>query len=85
MKKNLAQLNGEPDHDTPEVLGVERQLLSFLQKTSLHDQLHWFDALVTREYMEASNGTPWAIKTETTKRDRLYLEILGLSNNEQQP
>ena len=82
MKKSLAQLNGEPDHDTPEILDVERQLLSFLQKTSLHDQLHWFDALVTREYMEASSGTQWAIKTETTKRDRLYLEMLGLSNNE---
>ena len=78
-KTNLAQLNGEPEHDTPEVLDVERQLLSFLQKTSLHDQLHWFDALVTREYMEADSNATWSIKTETTKRDRLYLEMLGMS------
>ena len=79
MKTNLAQLNGEPEHDNPEVLDVERQLLSFLQKTSLHDQLHWFDALVTREYMESDSETSWAIKTETTKRDRMYLEMLGIS------
>ena len=81
VKNNLAQLNGEPEHDTPEVLDVERQLLAFLQKTSLHDQLHWFDALVTREYMEAGSEEPWTIKTETTKRDRMYLEMLGIPNH----
>ena len=81
VRNNLAQLNGEPEHDTPEVLDVERQLLAFLQKTSLHDQLHWFDALVTREYMEAGSEEPWTIKTETTKRDRMYLEMLGIPNH----
>ena len=79
MRRSLAQLTGDSSHDTPEILDVERQLLSFLQKTSLHDQLHWFDALVTREYMEAGSETPWVIKTETTKRDRMYLEMLGIS------
>ena len=79
MKTNLAQLNGDPDHDAPEVLDVERQLLSFLQKTSLHDQLHWFDAIMTREYMQEDGASAWAITTETTKRDRMYLEMLGLS------
>ena len=79
MRTNLAKLNGDPDHDAPEVLDIERQLLSFLQKTSLHDQLHWFDAIMTREYMQEKSTSAWTIKTETTKRDRMYLKMLGLS------
>lgn len=78
MRKNLAQLNGNPSHDNPDVLEIERSLLSFLQKNSLHEQLHWFDAIVTREYLEAENGVTWSIKTETSKRDRMYLEMLGM-------
>lgn len=78
MSKSLAQLNGDPNHDNSNVLDIERQLLSFLRKNSLHDQLHWFDALVTREHMESNSGITWCIKTETTKRDKLYLEMLGL-------
>ena len=82
MKNDLAQLSGDASHDIPDVLDVERQLLTFLQKTSLHDQLHWFDALVTREYMQEYSGIFWSTKTETTKRDRLYLEMLGLPSDE---
>lgn len=77
MKEQLAL----PDAKTGEVLDMERQLLTFLRKTSLHDQLHWFDALVTREYMEAGTGSAWNVKAETTKRDQMYLKMLGLTPN----
>lgn len=75
MREMLALQDGK----TGKELDVERQLLTFLRKTSLHDQLHWFDAIVTREYMEAETGTAWNVKAETTKRDQMYLKMLGLT------
>lgn len=82
MKAGLAMLDGDPEHDCPEVLDTERQLLNFLNKTSLHDQLQWFDAIVTRRYMKENSGTYWETITETTKRDNLYLKMLGIKNDD---
>ena len=78
LKSTLALPNGNIEHDTTEVLKTESKLKSFLYRNSLHDVLHWFDAIVTREYYEKDSDTKWETVTETTKRDKLFLNLLGI-------
>ena len=78
LKSTLALPNGNIEHDTTEVLKIESKLKSFLYRNSLHDVLHWFDAIVTREYYEKDSDTKWETVTETTKRDKLFLNLLGI-------
>lgn len=78
IKSTLALPNGNIEHDTSEVLKIENKLKSFLYRNSLHDVLQWFDAIVTREYYEKESDTKWDVVTETTKRDKLLLNLLGI-------
>ena len=78
LKSTLALPDGNIEHDTTEILKTESKLKSFLYRNSLHDVLHWFDAIVTREYYEKDSDTKWETLTETTKRDKLFLNLLGI-------
>jgi len=77
MKARLGEENGDPKHDTKEVLDAERGLRSWLGKRSLHNTLRWFDAHETFEVSSDIRRKKWS--TETTKRDRLFLRELGMS------
>ena len=68
LKDTLAVPNGDAEHDTQENLKQEKALKNWLRKTSLHEVLQWYDA-VTETQVE---GKHW--KTETSKRDRLFLQ-----------
>ena len=72
QKDSLGVPNGDAEHDTSENLKQENQLKNWLNKTSMNGILQWFDAV---EQITAVKKT-W--RTETTKRDRLFLDKLGM-------
>lgn len=76
MKGTLGRENGDPKHDTKEVLDAEKGLRTWLNKRSLHNVLRWFDAYETFEVSSDIRKKKWS--TETTKRDRLFLRKLGM-------
>ena len=76
MKAELGRENGDPAHDLKENLDAERKLKTWLEKRSLHNVLRWFDAHETFEVSSDIRKRKWG--TETTKRDRMFLEKLGM-------
>ena len=85
LKDTLAKTNGDAEHDRASTLKLERQLYNWLFKNSLFDILHWFDAIVTTTVDNGNQKTTWV--TETTQRDKLFLEKIGISpttNNEEE-
>lgn len=72
LRDTLAIPNGDMEHDTNEKLKEEKQLKNWIRKTSLHNILSWFDAVEETSV----NGKKW--RTESTKRDRLFVEKLGI-------
>ena len=76
MKKGLGIPNGDPGHDKKTVLNGENRLKKWLESRSLKRILNWFDTnnqtIVSRK-MEAKK---W--NSETTARDLLFLEKLGM-------
>ena len=73
LRDTLAIPNGDVEHDTSEKLKEERQLKNWIRKTSMHNILSWFDAV---EEVRMSGKRKW--RTETTKRDRMFVEKLGI-------
>ena len=80
MKDTLAKPTGDAGHDNAATFKLERQLYNWLFKNSLHEILHWFDAIVTTQAGDGKETVTWI--TETTKRDRLFLEKLGMAPRE---
>ena len=76
MKKTLGKPNGDARHDLKENLDDERTLLNWLINVSLHDILQWFDAVDLITFVGKRHNRISAV-TETTKRDRLFLQKLG--------
>ena len=76
MKAALGRENGDPTHDLKENLDDERKLRTWLGKRSLHNVLDWFDARETFEVSSDIRRRKW--NTETTRRDRMFLEKLGM-------
>ena len=76
LKDTLARPNGEAEHDRADTLKSEKKLYNWLFKHSLFDILHWFDAIVTTEVGDQNEKVTWI--TETTQRDKLFLEKLGI-------
>ena len=72
QKETLAIANGDADHDSRENLQLEKALKNWLRKNSMNGILNWFDAIQRTEV----DGRHW--RTETSKRDRLFLEKLGV-------
>lgn len=80
MKKRLSQVTGDSDHDTMDTLKKERKLKHWIERTSLHNILKWFDAV---EYVQVSGNTgaqQWT--TECTERDRMFIEQLGMDSDQ---
>ena len=76
MKTELGKKTGDPKHDTKEILELESSLKKWLTDTSFSNILRWFDAYETTEVSTTVANRRW--NSETTKRDRLFLEQLGM-------
>ena len=76
MKVELGKKTGDPKHDTKEVLALEISLKKWLVDTSFSNVLRWFDAYETTKVSTTVANRRW--NSETTKRDRLFLEKLGM-------
>ena len=72
QKDTLAIANGDAEHDTQENLNLEKALKNWLRKTSMNGILQWFDAIQRTDV----EGKHWT--TEMSKRDRLFMEKLGI-------
>ena len=76
MKSELGKKIGDPKHDTKKQLELELSLKKWLVDTSFSNVLRWFDAYETTTVSSAVANRRW--NSETTKRDRLFLERLGM-------
>ena len=76
MKAELGKKTGDPKHDTKENLALESSLKKWLLDTSFANVLRWFDAYETTMVSTAVSNRRW--NSETTKRDRLFMENLGM-------
>lgn len=76
MKEILGIKNGEPAHDTSENLGLEKNLKVWLTNTPLYIVLQWFDTIEGVAVSSKLHSKRWT--TEITRRDRMFLEKLGL-------
>lgn len=80
MKTTLAMPNGDIEHDQKANIKKERKLKNWIERTSLHNILQWYDAV---EYTRATNNdkaVEWV--TQMTERDRMFIDKLGM-NSEQ--
>ena len=77
LKSTLGKKTGDSEHDKKKVLGSELNLKSWLENTPLYLQLQWFDAIEGVDISTKLAHKRW--NTETTERDRLYLEKLGVT------
>ena len=78
MKKSLGVLNGDHDHDLKQNIDLEKKLKSWLDNTPIYLQLQWFDAIEGVEISSALQSKRW--NTEITKRDKMFIEKLGLKS-----
>jgi transposase len=76
MKKHLGVKNGNPIHDAEVNLKLERQLKSWLDNTPIYLVMQWFDAIEGVKVSSKILSKRWT--TEITKRDRMFLEKLGV-------
>jgi transposase len=77
MKKLLGVKNGDPVHDAETNLKLERQLKSWLDNTPIYLVMQWFDAIEGVKVSSKLLAKRWT--TEITKRDRMFLEKLGVT------
>lgn len=77
IQESLGCKTGDAKHDTTSNLEEERKLKAWMENTPLYLQLQWFDTIETISISSKLKNKRW--NTETTKRDRLYLEKLGIS------
>ena len=69
----------DSEHDTADTLKKERKLKRWVERTSLHNILKWFDAV---EYVQISGNTAaqqWT--TECTERDQMFIDLLGMDSD----
>jgi transposase len=76
MKLLLGVANGDPLHDTKKVLDLEKKLKHWLEESSIHTTLQWFDTVEGVSVSSKLAKKRWT--TEITQRDRLFLEKLGI-------
>ena len=76
LKSELGVPNGDARHDLKQNLKDETTLLKWIKNSSLNEILQWFDAIdlirLTGKKHQNLN-----LITETTKRDRMFLEKIG--------
>ena len=76
MKLTLGVANGDPLHDTKKALDLEKKLKYWLEESSIHTVLQWFDTVEGVSVSSKLAKKRWT--TEITQRDRLFLEKLGI-------
>ena len=76
MKLTLGVANGDPLHDTKKVLDLEKKLKHWLEESSIHTVLQWFDTVEGVSVSSKLAKKRWT--TEVTQRDKLFLEKLGI-------
>jgi hypothetical protein len=76
MKLSLGVENGDPLHDTKRVLDLEKKLKHWLEESSIHTVLQWFDTVEGVSVSSKLAKKRWT--TEITQRDSLFLEKLGI-------
>lgn len=76
VKDTLGKPNGDEEHDTKQRLSAEKSLLSWMENHSLQQQLSYFDCIEETTVNTAAKKIRWT--TEHIKRDRLYLQSLGV-------
>jgi transposase len=76
MKLTLGVANGDPQHDTKKVLDLEKKLKHWLDESSIHTVLQWFDTVEGVIVSSKLAKKRWT--TEITQRDKLFLEKLGI-------
>ena len=78
LKATLGKPNGNLRHDLKDNLDKEKDLLKWLKNSSLNEVLQWFDA-VDLIQLTGKKHKNINLITETTIRDRLFLEKIGYS------
>jgi hypothetical protein len=76
LKKSLAVKNGDPLHDSAQNLKEEKALLNWVDNMSIERLFAWFDCI--EETKVCTNMGKYRWRTETIKRDRLFLSRLGV-------
>lgn len=76
MKRSLGVENGDPEHDTKDNLRLESRLKSWLGNTPVYLTLQWFDTIEEVKISSKLRAKRWT--TEMTRRDRLFLQMLGV-------
>lgn len=76
LKNTLGLETGSKAHDRKEILDAERKPRTWLENTSLHHVLQWFDTVESMDVSIKLRRRRW--NTETTARDRLLPERLGI-------
>jgi len=76
MKLTLGKANGDPQHDTKKNLDLEKKLKHWLDESSIHTVLQWFDTVEAVTVSSKLAKKRWT--TEITQRDRLFLDKLGV-------
>ena len=78
MKLTLGKGNGDPLHDTKKNLDLEKKLRHWLDESSIHTVLQWFDTVEAVNVSSKLAKKRWT--TEITQRDKLFLDKLGVGN-----
>ena len=73
----LGKKNGNRKHDLKANLDLENKLATWLKNSSVHQILNWFDTIEKVQVVTDKTAKSWV--TESTKRDRLFLEKMGIS------
>ena len=76
VKATLGEKTGSPDHDTASNLKAEKGLKKWLEQHSLPEILKWFDCIEETTVQNERGKRRWS--TETTARDDLFLQKLGV-------
>ena len=76
LKAVLGKANGNPKHDLKTNLDAEKKLLSWLNNNPTYLILQWFDVVEEVHISTKLKSKRW--NTETTQRDRMLMEKLGV-------
>ena len=76
VKRTLGELNGDPEHDAAENIKLEKKLKAWLDNSPIYLVLQWFDAIEGVKVSSKLTAKRWS--TEITKRDKLFLDKLGV-------
>ena len=81
LKASLGIKNGDPSHDTKANLDAEKALKYWLKHRSAYRTMKWFDAHETVNVSSEIRKVRW--NTDTIARDKLFLNLLGVTDPKQ--